>query len=175
MRTLLFVTIALLCAAFASNAAQTEPLPCVPAPLGHTQPWSHNSAVLSSYRADNPQPVFAGAFADPERNYRLHLWRDATGVFGELLSPVLDADSPTSRLYDATFVPKQNTLRFGARFPSRHISFEGELGRHQLRGIMTEAGRQARITLTKMPREDDDSLYVSRAQFDCAMVLFRRY
>ncbi len=173
MRTLLFVAIACFGVTLASEAA--EPLPCVPAPLGHTQPWTHNHQVLSSYPADNPQPVFVGAFADPDRNYRLHLWRDAAGVFGELLSPVLEADSPTSRLYDASLVPKQNAVRFAARFPSRRIAFEGKLDSHQLRGTMTEAGRQARVDLRKMPGEDYDSLYVSRAQFDCAVVLFRRY
>lgn len=174
MRTLICATIAL-CGVLASVRASAEPLPCVPAPPGHTQPWSHNSQVLSSFPADNPRPVFVGAFADPDRRYRLHLWRDAAGVFGELLSPVLEADSPTSRLYDATLVPKQNALGFAARFPSRPVSFEGKLDGRQLRGTMTEAGRQQRVTLTKTPGEDYDDLYVSRAQFDCAMVLFRRY
>ena len=175
MHTLIVVIVASLCCVLSSEAARAEPLPCIPAPAGHTQPWSHNAQVLSSYPADHPRPVFVGAFADPDRKYRLHLWRDAAGVFGELMSPILEADSPASRLYETTFAPKQNTLRFAARFPSRPVSFEGKLDGRRLSGTVTEAGRQAQVVLIKTPGEDYEDLYVSRAQFDCAMVLFRRY
>ncbi len=43
---------------------------------------------------DRPAPLFLGGFADANGDYELPLWRDSRGIFGELLHPVLEADSP---------------------------------------------------------------------------------
>src|SRR5438045_3850638 len=83
-------------------ARAAEPLACVPAAATDPSPWVHNQQVLDSFPSDVPPPLFLGRFGS-SRAHELHLWQDAAGLFGEWLSPVLDADSPTSRLYDVRF------------------------------------------------------------------------
>lgn len=150
------------------------PLPCVRAKHGDSQPWVHNVEVLESIPADNPKPRYLGAFRDKHWDYQLELYRDSKGVFGELLSPVLDADSPDSRLYDAFFDPKLGALRFEAHFPHGDLQFSGTLRMRTVSGIVTRDGRRERVVLrrVKLPSEDSST---SRDQFDCAMILFNRY
>lgn len=156
-------------------AAQTKPvpLPCVPAKQGDTRPWNHNTTILDSYSSDNSKR-YIGAFRDKGRNYQLQIYRDLDGVFGELLSPLLEADSPNSRLYDTFFDPKVGTLRFEARFPSGILKFTGVLRSRVVRGTIMQNGRTQTVILRRVKLPVEDS-YVSRAQFDCAMILFHRY
>lgn len=76
---------------------------CVVADKNDREPWEHNNRVLAQFPPDEPLPVFMGRFVAPDASYELDLWRDRVGVFGQWVSPVLDADSPISRLYDLTF------------------------------------------------------------------------
>jgi hypothetical protein len=145
----------------------------LPAQQGDTQPWIHNTAILGSYPGDKSKRHL-GAFRDKGRNYELQIHRDTNGVFGELLSPVFEADSPVSRLYETFFDPKDGTLRFKARFPFGNLQFTGVLRGRVVRGTVTQNGRTQTVILrrVKLPSEDG---YTSRAQFDCAMILFHRY
>jgi hypothetical protein len=154
--------------------AQTKsgPLPCMKAKHGDTQPWNHNAAVLDSYPTDKSSR-FLGVFRDKHRNYELEIYRDGDGVFGEFLSPVLEADSPNSRLYDAFFDPNLGTLRFEAHFPFGNLQFTGVLRGHVVRGTVTRNGRNETVILRRVKLPTDP--YISRAQFDCAMTLFHRY
>lgn len=100
----MFVMLAASLLGMGSLAVQTAaPLACLPADPEDPAPWEHNHRVLSSFPADRPKPQFLGRFSDDDRRYELHLWRDRSGVFGEWLSPVLDADSPVSRPYEVVF------------------------------------------------------------------------
>ena len=101
-------------------------------------------------------------------------------MFGQWLSPVLDADSPTSRLYEPAFESNSGALSFTSRIPGAEARFVGQLRDGQVRGVLEKrAGRSERITLQMVP---DGPLgealregVSSRAQFNCMMVLFRRY
>ncbi|MDX6288437.1 MAG: hypothetical protein QOH42_236, partial [Blastocatellia bacterium] len=142
--------------------AQTKPvpLPCAPARKGDTHPWTHNSEVLDSFPKDKSKRNI-GAFRDKHRGYELQIYRDAKGVFGELLSPVLEADSPGSRLYDTSFDLKLGTLRFEAHFPFGDLQFTGVLRRRTIGGTVTQNGRSEKVILrrVRLPAEDP---YISR-------------
>ena len=161
----------------AAVAQVPGPLPCVPARPGDSQPWVHNGRILQSFPPDLPQPRFLGRFATAELQYELHLWRDSSGVFGELLSPVLDADSPISRLYDTQFDEKTGALSFSARFPDTQL-FDGRLRSKSITLKVVRGGKSEVVVLKKLrPGPYGAALQgvKSRAQFECEMTLFRRY
>jgi hypothetical protein len=168
-------------ATLGAHAGQTlSPLPCVPPPLGDSTPWVAAARVLASFPPTSPPPTFVGGFADRNREYELHLWRDATGLFGEILSPVLEADSPTSRLYDTRYDPGSGAATFSARFPDGERRFELVVRTDDVSGSVDRAGAHASVALTKLAGDrmhgvTPDRSYTSRAQFDCAMVLFHRF
>ena len=166
--------------AVAAPTSAMAPLRCVTAPPGDPEPWTHNSRVLSSFPPVEPAPVFLGAFRDEESMYELQLWRDQQGVFGELLSPVLDADSPTSRLYDAVLVVPSNDLSFEARTSGGNLRFSGRLEKASIRGAFTFNKQTGDVVLKRLPPNEThgavgQQTYASRAQFECEMTLFRRY
>jgi hypothetical protein len=160
-------------------AEQAEPLSCVPAARTDNAPWIWRTRILQSFPPDTPRPQFVGGFGDSHSEYELHLWRDSKGMFGQLLSPVLEADSPTSRLYDPRFDTKTGAVSFTVRFTDGEWQFSGRLRSDSVTGAVVSAARTQRVVLRKL-REGrvhgagHDS-YTSRAQFDCAMILFRRY
>lgn len=159
-----------------SPSVLTEPghLPCSVVGADPSKPWEHNHKVLSSYPPDSPLPEFIGRFRDRNWNYELDLYRDAKSIFGEISSPVLEADSPTSRLYGLSFVPLKGTLQFTA-FLNHLLQFDGFLQSGVIKGKVTQYGRTETVTLRKLKMSDENSWIHSRAQFDCAMKLFRRY
>jgi hypothetical protein len=160
-------------------AKQTEPLRCVPAAQNHGAPWIWNTRILKSFPPDAPTPRFVGGFGDSRSEYELHLWRDSTGVFGQLLSPVLEADSPTSRLYDPRFDSRTRAVSFTVRFSDGERQFTGTLRPDSLAGTLVSPARTQRIALRKLRNSRvhgfPHDAYTSRAQFDCAMILFHRY
>jgi hypothetical protein len=155
------------------------PLPCVPASSDDPQPWVHNSRVLGSFPPDVPRPQFLGRFRDSSSEHELHLWRDSTGIFGELLSPVLDADSPVSRLYDTHLNAKSGAVSFAARFRDAEQRFDGRIRGNVIRGTVKRFGKSETLVLRKPrsapPGEALQESVTSRAQFECQMILFRRY
>ena len=164
----------------AATAPQTSgPLSCVPAASNDPAPWTWNARILASFPPDTPKPEFAGAFGDNNFEHELHLWRDSKGIFGQLLSPVLDADSPTSRLYDSRFDRKTGAMSFTVRFADEERQFTGRLRSDSVTGTLQRAARSERVALRKLRATDVHGapidFYTSRAQFECAMVLFRRY
>jgi hypothetical protein len=158
-----------------SNAPQ-----CVAADRNDREPWEHNHRVLAQFPPDEPLPLFMGRFVAPDAWYELDLWRDRVGVFGQWVSPVLDADSPVSRLYGLTFDAKSGAISFTTRIPGAEQRFEGHVSDQLIRGTSTPVtGKKETIELRKLPL---DPLGValrdgttSRAGFECEMVLFRRY
>jgi len=173
----LFVAIDCFAAATAPQGA--EPLACVPARSDDPEPWTWNSRILASYRPDTPKPEFVGAFGDDRSQYELSLWRDSKGVFGELRSPVLEADSPTSRLYDPHFDPKTGTVDFTVRFKDGERRFAGTLRSDSVTGTVQHIGRGEPVAWQKLRANRvhgaASDFYTSRAQFECAMILFRRH
>ncbi len=153
---------------------QANSVQCTRAKQGDTRPWVHESEVLSSFPKDNPMPRFVGAFRDKARSYQLQLYRDATGIFGELSSPLLEADSPTSRLYDVYFDPGKATLRFRARFRYGELEFSGVLRSTVINGTF-DGGTYTQAVVLRRVQHFDKYPWVSRAQFNCAMLLFNRY
>ncbi len=119
-------------------------------------------------------PRFVGAFRDKARDYQLVLYRDATGIFGELSSPLLESDSPTSRLYDVYFDPGTATLRFRARFRYGQLNFSGALRSTVIKGTV-DGGSYTQAVVLRRVRHYDRYPWVSRAQFNCGMLLFNRY
>lgn len=157
-----------------------EPARCEAAAPSDNEPWIHSARILRAYPPAYPLPRFLGAFGDSSKTFELQLWLDRDGVFGELLHPLLDADSPSSRLYQASWNPKSGQVRFTARFPQAVIQFKGALTQKAFRGTASREGRTQAINLPKLkPAEahgaPDPSQYRSRAQFNCAMDLFHRY
>ncbi len=164
------------CSVFAQQLSQATPLPCTRAKQGDTQPWVHNSKVLDSFPSENPLPRFIGAFRDKNWSYWLKLYQNAKGVFGELSSPVLDADSPTSRLYDATFDSRSGALQFSSHFRDGELQFTGVLRGRVIGATLIQNNRSEKVTLKRVRHHDDNEVsYTSRAQFDCAMTLWRRF
>ena len=176
---ILFVIVPILSfnAAAQQTSLQTTPLPCTTTGRDPSQPWVHNAKVLDSFPKDNPLPRFVGAYRDKNWNYQLILFQDLKGIFGELLSPVLDADSPTSRLYDAAFDSQSGALRFGAKFRDGQLQFSGVLRGRTVEANITRNNRNEKAVLKRIKWYDDDEevAYTSRAQFDCAMLLYGRY
>lgn len=163
----------------ATAPSQSEPVSCMPAPLNDPAPWVWRVRILASFPADTPRPEFLGGFSDKNSQYELHLWRDAQGIFGQLLSPVLEADSPASRLYDGRFDGKTGAISFSARFPDGERRFAGRLGADSVPATIEHVARSQKVVLRKLRTDRvhgaSDESYSSRAQFECAMVLFRRY
>ena len=137
--------------AFVCYAQSNKTLPCVPAPANDSAPWVHKARVLESFPPDNPVPRFLGSFSDAASTYRLHLWRDAKGVFGELLSPVLDADSPTSRLYEPRFDAASGNVAFVVHFPPEQWAFSGVLRSNTLSGRFQRGTQNEGVILRKLP------------------------
>ena len=157
-----------------SSGDQANSVQCTRAKQGDTRPWVHDSEVLSSFPKDNPMPRFVGAFRDKARFYQLQLYSDATGIFGQLSSPLLEADSPTSRLYDVYFDPGKATLRFRARFRYGELEFSGVLRSTVINGTF-DGGTYTQAVVLRRVQHFDKYPWVSRAQFNCAMLLFNRY
>lgn len=153
---------------------QTNPLPCTTEGRDPARPWDHNSKVLDSFPKDDPLPVFVGTFRDAKKSYGLDIYRDSKGIFGQLSSPVLDADSPTSRLYDTSFDSKSGSLIFGARFTDGQLRFIGVLRNKSIEASIVRGNVTEKITLMKQPSHDE-WFFTSRAQFGCAMTLWQRY
>jgi hypothetical protein len=63
------------------------------------------------------------------------------GIFGELLSPVLDADSPTSRLYNPHLDPRTRAFDFVARFSGGERRFEGALRSDSTQAVRNSSAR----------------------------------
>lgn len=161
-------------------AFAAEPARCEAAAPNDSEPWIHNARILSAYPPASPLPRFLGAFGNSAKTFELQLWQDRDGVFGQLLHPVLDADSPSSVLHQASWNPKTGQARFTALFPQAVIRFKGALTQKAFRGTASREGRTQAIDLRKLrPAEahgaPDRSQYRSRAQFNCAMALFHRY
>src|SRR6266852_5492749 len=133
----------------AAMAQSAAPLACVPARSDDPQPWVHNGRVLASFPPGVPRPQFLGRFRDANSEHELHIWRDSTGVFGELLSPVLDADSPASRLYDIQFNAKSGALSFSARFREAEQRFAAHIRGNVVRGTVTRFGKSEAVVLRK--------------------------
>ena len=160
-------------------AQPSPPLPCVPAAPTDTTPWVTRSHILASFPPDVPVPQFLGGFTDAKARYELHLWRASKGVFGQLLAPVMDADSPTSRLYAAHLDANTGAMSFDVRVQDGEWRFKGMLRRNSVTGTLARAGEKEMLVLKKLPPErvhgaGGDS-YTSRAQFECAMTLFGRH
>jgi hypothetical protein len=165
----------------AEDGTAAEHLPCEPHARGDAQPWIHDSRVLGSFRPDDPLPALVGAFAGqgPTLDYELHLWRDSKGIFGELLSPVLEADSPSAPLLDVQFDPKSGSLTFTARVRGQEHKFVGRLRRKMVKGVFTYRGLSETMVLRKVgPTEGhgapSSSSWTSRDQFACAMKMWGR-
>jgi len=159
------------------QALPSSPLPCTTEKRDPTQPWVHNAAVLSSFPKDKPLPRYIGAFRDRRRVYQIVLFEDGKGIFGELLSPVLDADSPTSRLYDAHYKKPSGVLDFSVKLRNQRLLFSGVFRGRVVRGTFVQNDRKEKVTLKRINWNDNDQelAYTSRAQFECAMILFGRY
>ena len=165
-------------AAAAVSAQSPDSLSCVRAAADDPQPWVHNARLLQAFKPDVPRPQFVGQFHDAGSNCELDIWRDAHGIFGQLLSPILDADSPTSRLYDVQLDAKSGALNFSIRFPEGPQRFDGQMRGDVIRGTMREARTSNAVVLRRFSNGRAEILrsdIVSRAQFDCEMILFRRY
>lgn len=164
------------CNVFAQQLLSPTPLPCTPAKPDDSQPWVHNSEVLDSFSKDNPVPRFIGTFRDKNWSYMLDLYQDAKGIFGELSSPVLDADSPTSRLYDVAFDSRTGTLQFSSRFWDGQLQFSGILRGRRIKATVTGNNRNEKVILKRVGHSADGKfLFTSRAQFECAMTLWHRF
>ncbi len=164
--------------ALPANAQSATGISCIPAAANDPQPWVHNARLLDSFKPDVPKPQFVGQFHDSGSNYELDIWRDALGIFGELASPIVEADSPTSRLYDVQFDAKSGALSFSTRFPDGPQRFDGQVRGDVIRGMMKGARTTDAVVLQKFTNSVGEILRndtVSRAQFECEMILFRRY
>ena len=165
------------CSVLAQQAlSQTAPLPCTLPEQGDTQPWIHKSKVLDSFPEDNPLPRFIGTFRDKKWSYMLDLYQDVKGIFGELSSPVLDADSPTSRLYDVAFDSRTSALQFSAKFWIGQLQVSGILRGRMIEATVTQNNRTEKVTLKRLKDSSDgEFLFTSRTQFECAMTLWHRF
>lgn len=162
--------------ALAQVSLRPAQLPCTKEGRDPSQPWVHNTKVLDSFPRDNSLPSFIGAFRDKDLDYQLILYQDTKGIFGELLRPVLDADSPTSRLYDATFDSRSGALRFSSKFRNGQLRFAGVLRGRKLQATVTQNNHDEKVALKRIKWYDDEEVsYKSRAQFDCAMLLYGRF
>ena len=160
-------------------ASESEVPSCIAPPLDDPAPWIWRARILASFPPDAPRPKFLGGFRDKNSQYELHLWRDTPGIFGQLLSPVLEADSPASRLYDAHFDGKTGAIGFMVRFDDGERRFMGRLDYNNVTITTEHAARGEKIVLQKLQADRVHGVtaesYTSRAQFQCAMVLFGRY
>lgn len=176
---ILVAAVLLLSLGAAAQRPPTRPTPlrCTKEGRDPSQPWVRNVEILESFPEDNPLPRYVGAFRNKNWSYQVVLYQDAKGIFGELLSPVLDADSPTSRLYDPTLDSRSGALQFSAKFPIGQLHFSGVLRGRVIRATVTQNTRNEKMTLKRIKWIDDEDgvFYTSRAKFDCAMILFGRY
>jgi hypothetical protein len=111
--------------------------------------------------------------------YQLDLWRDSQGIFGEFRNPVLEADSPTSRLYDVRFDSASGKLEFRVQVPVEDTWFSGTLRHDSVAGTLRYRDVTEELVWRRRPDIDPanagDEFYTSRAQFECAMTLWHRY
>lgn len=158
------------------TASQTTPLPCTTESLDPSQPWFQKSKILDSFPKDDPLPRFMGGFRDKNSNYMLNLYQDAKGVFGELSSPMREADSPASRLYDVDFNPQTGSLDLGAKFFSGQLHFSGILHGRVIEATVTRNNNTEKVTLKRKGNSaNEEMVFTSRPQFDCAMTLWHRF
>lgn len=159
-----------------SPSVSNEPisLPCDDFDADPSKPWVRRSEILDSFPPVKPLPKSIGTFRDKNWNYMIDLYRDSEGIFGEISSPVLEADSPTSRLYDITFDSRTGSLQFRASPSLGSIQFDGFLHSRAIKGKFTQYGSTKTATLKKL-KSDYDFSFNSRSQFDCAMKLWGRY
>ena len=150
------------------------PLPCDDSDADPSKPWVRRSEILDSFPPDNPLPKFIGTFRDEDWHYMIDLYRDSQGIFGEISSPVMEADSPTSRLYNVVYDSSTGSLQFRSSPSLGSIQFDGFLHSKSIKGKFTQYGDKKTVTLKKLG-SDYDSSFTSRAQFGCAMKLFGRY
>jgi hypothetical protein len=148
-------------------------LPCVPADGSDGQPWVHHSRVLESFPTVIPAPTVLGSFMDRDGEYWLSLWRDELGYFGELSSPVLEVDSPSSRLRNTHWNSETRELRFvaapgGVQMRVVGVLYEDRFVVSQISG--EEVHDVVLLKQTAMAIYD----WRSRAQFECAMKMWRR-
>jgi|SRR5579871_1734888 len=165
----------------AAEAGVASAIPCDPPPAGDSRPWEYRANVLSLFPRSEPPPKFLGAFRGPlpDFEYELHIWQDSKGVFGELLHPVTDADSASSRLSDVQFDPKSGALSFSTRFREDNEVYVGRLHGSKIAGNVTRGGTTVKLVLRRIgaarthgaPSSDS---WVSRDQFECAMTMSRR-
>ena len=89
---------------------------------------------------------------------------------------MLEADSPTSRLYDAVFDSRTGALQFNSRFRDRQLQFSGVLRGRVIEATIIQNNRREKVILKRVKSSNDDEvLFTSRAQFDCAMTLWHRF
>jgi hypothetical protein len=112
---------------------------------------------------------------DGQKLYGLTLWHDAIGFFGEFSSPILEADSPTSRLYDTQYTAATRTLTFRAKFADGERYVSGVISDIGFVGSVRVGSSREPLVLKRVKEVFGGNGYVSRAQFDCAMDLYRRY
>lgn len=149
-------------------------LPCTRAEPNDPQPWVHKLKVFDSFPKSAHPPVFIGEFRDKDWNYQVELYKDENGIFGEILSPVLQADSPVSRLYAVTFDEKTGNMTFETRFPMFPFTFAGQLKGRKIIGKVAGPKYSKNVILKKIkPIANID--YVSRAQYECSSYMNRRY
>jgi hypothetical protein len=116
----------------------------------------HDARVLRSFPADTPAPKFVGPFSGVGgfMELELHLWRDSRGIFGRLLYPVLDVDSPSGRLRDVQFDEKTERLTFAARYERWDCAFVGRLQGNAISGTFTVGKRPYDAVLRKLPPDE---------------------
>jgi hypothetical protein len=165
----------------AADGGVANTIPCEPPPPGDSRPWEYRAHVLSLFPRATPPLRFVGAFIGPwpDYEYELHIWQDSKGAFGELLHPVLDADSPISRLLDVQFDPKSGALTFGARFREGDEVYVGRLLGSRITGTVTCRGTTEKLVLRRVGTASahgapSSTSWVSKDQFECAMAMSRR-
>jgi hypothetical protein len=161
-----------------ADGSQDAPV-CARAPADDPEPWKWDSRLLASFPPDVPTPAWVGSYGDAHQMYQLDLWRDSQGIFGEFRNPVLEADSPTSRLYDVRFDSASGKLEFRVQVPVEDTWFSGTLRHDSVAGTLRYRDVTEELVWRRRPDIDPanagDEFYTSRAQFECAMTLWHRY
>ena len=166
------MALAIAVAALAPRVAVAQ-LPCVRADRLDGQPWVHHSRVLESFPEVIPAPTVVGSFQDRDGQFWLRLWRDEQGYFGELASPILEADSPTSRLRNLRWSAETRELSFAAAPTGVEFRMDGILEEDRFVVARVSGKTVHGLVLLKEP-QTWMSNWKSRAQFECAMELWRR-
>lgn len=148
-------------------------MPCSPAAPNDPQPWVYESSVLNSFRLEIPAPQYVGDFLDQGSYYWLTLWRDERGFFGSLASPVVDQDSPSAPIKNVQWVPITKVLRFTAS-PSVKVEMIGVLTATEFRVTNITGGFSSEFPVLLFEDKQEGAEWRSRAQFECAMKMWRR-